>query len=548
MLNFSTSIEQFTEQLSLEALGLNLNKKTVAIVSAYNELSVSNSGLDKICEQVKKGILSKDFNAITFNLPNLCSDLTMGSEANKYVLPLRDNIADSVEMLASFQAIDGFVFVANDAATVAGMIIGCMRVNVPSLFIGGGTMKTALIGDKKMGFYSAYETRGLLKSGKINLTDLEKIQHDLIQGNGNASDNYPSNSSLVIAEAMGLALPRASTLPADDKSRFELAEKTGETICTMIKNLMTPRSIASAESIKTAACVDIALGSSSTSVINLIAISHETGNDIDFSYFDELSKSVPRIVNISTRQQYFMEDFDSAGGVYAVIKQLVTCGKVDGIYKIFDGTLMRDNIDNMEFEQSDVIKNMSKQKKNSFTVMYGNIAEEGAIGFFNEVESFSGPARVFENEETALDAISAKVVKPGDVVVIRNEGPVSGPGMRIVYLPLSMLVGLDLDKKVAVITDGRIPDISRGIAIGCVNKETADKDGVLDVIKNGDIIEINMTKRRVNVKLNARDIAVRKKYVEPNIPEVGAFLKKYSKTVSPSNQGCITGVDKKQSE
>lgn len=546
MLNFTTSIEQFTEQLSLEALGINLHKRTVAVITAYNEMSVSNSGLDKVAENVKKGILSRDFNAITFNMPGLCSDLTIGAEANKFVLPMRDNIADIVETYASLNTIDGFVFVANDAATVAGMLMGCLRTNIPSLFIGGGAMQTAVIGDKKMGFYAAYESSGLLKSGKINLSDLEKIQKDLIKGCGNASDSYTANSSLIVAEALGLSLPMASTAPADSEERRSLAFKTGETITQMVKNVMTPRSIASEEAIKTAVCVDLALGSSSTSIINLIAMAKETDFELNYGMIAELKARVPRLTEISTKNQCFIEDFHRAGGVYPIIKQLVHHGDCDGIYKIFDGTTMRDHVEEIEFAPNEIIRDINKKKANPLKILYGNLAEEGAVSFLNDVSTFSGTARVFESEEAALDAISARLVNRGEVVVIRNEGPESGPGMRDIYLPISMLVGLDLDKDVAVITDGRIPNISRGVAVGCIGRETSDADGLLDIIQNGDAIEINLQKERINLKLTAKEIAQRKKYAAPVHREVSAFLQKYAKTVSPARLGCTTNYKKQR--
>lgn len=547
MLNYSTSIEQFTEQLSLEALGIDLHKKTVAIVTACNEMSVSNAGLGKIAEKVKEGVISRDFNAVTFNLPSLGADITLGEETNKFELPMRDSIADIVEMYANLNAIDGFVFVANDTFSVAGMLMGSLRANVPSLFIGGGIMKTAEINGKKIGFYSAYESAGLLKSGRITLTDLEKIQKNLIQGNGNAGDSYMANSSLIIAEALGLALPKTSTVPSYTDEIAELAFNTGTTIAHMVKNVMTPRSIASEQALKTAVCVDLAMGSSSTSIVNLLAIAHETGNDLNYETINQLKAEVPQIVDISTNKQCFIEDLHNAGGVYAVIRKLIERGTVDGIYKIFDGTPMRTHIEETAvIQNSIVIDDINKTEPNPLNFLYGNLAENGAISFLNEVPYFKGTAKVFESEESALDAISSRLIKKGDVVVIRNEGPESGPGMRHVYLPISMLVGLDLDKDVAVITDGRIPNISRGIVVGNIAKETADNLGLLDVIQNGDTIEISFEKQSIAVRLSSKEIAQRKKYVVPQHKEVGAFLQKYAKSVAPSNLGCFTNYVKER--
>ena len=547
MLNYSTSIEQFTEQLSLEALGIDLHKKTVAIVTACNEMSVANSGLVKVAEKVKEGIIACDFNAVTFNLPSLGADITLGEETNKFELPMRDSIADIVEMYATLNAIDGFVFVANDTFSVAGMLIGSLRANVPSLFIGGGIMKTAEINGKKVGFYSAYESAGLLKGGRMTLSDLEKIQKNLIQGNGNASDSYMANSSLIIAEALGLALPKTSTVPSYTEEITQLAYDTGLSITKMVKNVMTPRSIASEQALKTAVCVDLAMGSSSTSIVNLLAIAHETGNDLSYETIAEIKKDVPQIVDISTNKQCFMENLHSAGGVYAVIRKLIEHGNVDGIYKIFDGTPMRTHIEETELiPDSIVIDDVNKTEPNPLTFLYGNLAENGAISFANEVPYFKGTARVFESEESALDAVSSRLIKKGDVIVIRNEGPESGPGMRHVYLPISMLVGLDLDKDVAVITDGRIPNISRGIVVGNISKETADDMGLLDVIQNGDVIEISFEKQSIAVRLSAKEIATRKKYVGHQNKEVGAFLQKYAKTVAPANLGCYTNYVKER--
>lgn len=543
MLNFSASIEQFTEQLSLEALGLNLKKRTVAVITACDNMSIANSGLEKVAKNVTEGVLSCDFNAVTFNLPNMCDAVTTGAHANKYAMPMRDNIADVIETYASLNTIDGFVFIANDALTVAGMLMGAMRANIPSLFIGGGYMPTAVIGEKKMGFNAAYETSGLLKSGKITLSDLEKIQKDLIKGSGNAGDSYEANSSLIIAEALGLTLPRVSTLPSDDKRREQLARDTGVTITKMIKNVMTPRSIASAEAIKTAVCVDTAMGSSCTSLLNLIAIAHETGNDISYADITEWKSRVPRVTDISTRQQHFMEDFDQAGGVYAIIKQLVEHGDSDGIYKIYDGEPMRDHAESLTFTPNDVIRDINKVKTCPLRILYGNLAKDGAVAFLNQVSSFTGTAKVYDSQEEALDAISARLVSPGDVVIIRHEGPVSAPGMRDVYLPVSTLVGLDLDKDVAVITDGRVPNISRGVVVGCVSPETSSEEGVLDIIKNGDQIEINLQKEKINIKLTAKEIAQRKRYVVPRAGEESAFLRKYAKVVSQAPRGCVTDDD-----
>ncbi len=540
MLDFSTSLEQFTEQLSLDALGIDMQKHTIAIFTAFNEMSIANSGLEKAADAVKQGVLSRNYNAVTFNIPNLSDAVTTGARANKYAMPMRDNIADIIEAYAAMNSIDGFVFVANDAITVAGMMLGAMRVNLPSLFIGGGCMKASVVGDKKMGFNAAYETAGLLKSGKITLSDLEKMQKDLIKDCGNACDSYEANSSLIIAEALGLALPKASTCPADSKEREQLAFDTGVMITTMVKNVMTPRSIASLEALKMAACVDLAMGSSSTSVINLIAVSRETSNAITYDNLIEWKSNVPRIVNISTREQVFIEDFDAAGGVYAVLKQLINYGVSDGIYKIYDGEPMRDHVENLEFPINDVIKDMHIRKASPLRIVYGNLAKDGAIGFMNRVQTFNGTAKVFDSQEEALDAISARLIKAGDAVVIRNEGPVSAPGMRDVYLPVSTLVGLDLDKDVAVITDGRVPNISRGVVVGCVSPESGTPDGLLDVIQNGDIIEINLAKERINVKLTTKEIAQRKRSVVPRDANGETMLSKYAKTATPAYLGCLT--------
>lgn len=548
MLNFSASLEQFTEQLSLEALGINLQKRTVAIFTAFNEMSIANSGLEKVADGVKKGVLSCDFNAVTFNLPNLSDAVTTGARANKYAMPMRDNIADVVEAYAAMNSIDGFVFIANDAITVAGMLMGAMRVNLPSLFIGGGCMKTSLIGDKKMGFNAAYETSGLLKSGKITLSDLEKMQKDLIKDCGNACDSYEANSSLIIAEALGLTLPGASTCPADAKEREQLAFETGVTVTKMIKNVMTPRSIATQEAVKTAVCVDLAMGSSSTSIINLIAVARETGNEITYADIAEWKSRVPRIVEISTRGQLFIEDFDAAGGVYAVIKQLIEHGNSDGIYKIFDGEPMRDHAESVDFAPGEVIKDIHTRKASPLRIVYGNLAKDGAIAFMNQTQTFSGTARVFDSQEEALDAISARLIKAGDAVVIRNEGPAGAPGMRDVYLPVSTLVGLDLDKDVAVITDGRVPNISRGPVVGCVSPECGREDGLMDIIQNGDQIEINLLKERINLKLTAKEIAQRKRAFVPRVGDDGAMLRKYAASVSPAYLGCVTDARRKNDD
>ena len=528
-------LERFSENTILESLGFGLKKRTIAVVVADNEMSLSQHNLNDVVKAVKEGIIANQFNAVTFHLSTLCDDLTCGTYANKFVLPMRDSVSNTVECYGSIDDIDGFVFVANQPTVIAGMLFGAIRSNKPCLFVSGGYMPTACVNNTKYGFNSSYEFVGASNTGQMSAEDLENMKSQLITCFGNASDSYAANSASILVESVGLALQGNSTYPAYSNQRILLARKTGERITTMVEKIITPQLFINDESLATALAVDLSFGSSSVSFLNMLALLRINKNKNPLQYIVEMSKQIPRLVDISSSSGIFMEDFAEAGGVYALLTQLRKLGHTTLKHTAYNGKQVGEVIKGCQLSEGKGIS-FTNTKPRGLTFLNGNIAETGAISFLNEVPVFTGKAKVFDCEESAFDAILCREIKKGDVLVIINEGPKSGPGMREIRLPIALLKGMDLDRDVAVITDGRVENISRGIVVGCVTPETC-QNGNIQLIQNNDTIEINLQKGKVTVDVSSKDLNKREKSYVCKKVEASSYLNKFANSARSAMEG-----------
>ena len=529
-----SNLERVSEEIVLQNIGHNTKKRTVAVVVAENEMSLKHRNLSTIVNAVKLGVRSTQNNAAVFTVPSICDDITAGTAASKNLVPMRNLVADIVESYGSLQSVDGFVFVANQPLTIAGMLIGALRVNKPSLFISGGYMPSAVYRGNRISFNESYLYRGKTFSGELSAFDIEALTDEVITSFACPADSYDANSGSVLVEALGLALEGNSTVAANSHKRAVLARKTGEKIIKVL-DAVTPRMIVNEESLTAALSVDLAMGSSSTSILNILALAKTVGlKKFNYETISELAKRVPHYFNLSERTQSFMDDFALAGGVYGLLMDLVKTAEISMKYATYANAPMG------SLAKAVSLKSEPIGKRSPLRIVNGGLAEDGAVSFQNEVASFAGKAKVFDSQEEALDAIVNRSITKGDVVVIRNEGPTSCPGMREVRLPLGLLVGLGLDKDVALITDGRIQNISRGIAVGNISPESGKDGSLLHLLMSGDPIAVDFSKGKITVDVPAKDLAKRKKVADSKKVEATGCLAKYALTATSAEQGALS--------
>ena len=395
-------------------------------------------------------------------------------------------------------------------------------------------MPTAQVGDNKTGFNQTYSYLGMANAGTLSADAVEAFKEEVMTAFGCASDGYDANSGNIMAEALGLALEGNSTLRATANRRALLARKTGERIVKVIDNVITPKSVVTEEALTAWLAVDLALGSSSASILNLLAIAKTIGlKKFNLDFISEFGKKIPHYAFLSSRTQFFMENFAAEGGVYGLIAEMSRAGLISAKYGVYTGQPMQSLVKSSSYAASVVAK------RSPLRVINGNIAEGGAVSFLNEVSVFSGKAKVFDSQEAAFEAIVNREISKGDALVIKNEGPSSCPGMREVRLPLALLAGLNLDKEVAVITDGRIQNISRGIAVGNITPETGKDGGALHLLQNNDPITIDLSKGRIAVDVPSKELSKRGRVADRKKQETEGYLERYAVAASPASEGAL---------
>ncbi len=522
-----------------------LSRPIIGIANSFNEIIPGHIHLDQIVKSVKAGIYMAGGTPMEFGVIGVCDGIAMNHEGMKYSLGSRELIADSIEIMAKAHPFDGLVLVTNCDKIVPGMLMAALRVNIPAIIISGGPMMAGRIGKKAIDLISVFEAVGSVAGGKMSEKELLEIEERACPGCGSCSGMFTANSMNCLSEALGLGLPGNGTIPAVDARRIRLAKEAGFKIMDLIKKDIKPRDIATLDAFKNAIAVEMALGSSTNTVLHLPAIANEAGIEFDLSLFDEISRKVPNLCRLSPAGNYHLEDLDEAGGVHAVMAEISKLGVINKKCLTVTTKKVADDIAGCEILDKEVIRPISNSysKEGGIAIMRGNLAPDGAVIKQSAVSpnmmKHSGPARIFDSEEEAMEAIMNKKIKKGDVIALRYEGPKGGPGMREGLSPTAALAGIGLIDSVALLTDGRFSGGTRGAAIGHISPEAAE-GGPLAIVKDGDIIEIDIPARELNVKLTDEEIKNRlSKWKKPEPKIKSGYMYRYSQMVSSASSGAV---------
>lgn len=456
-----------------------LERPLIGVVSAHSEIVPGHMNLDKIAEAVKAGVRMAGGTPIEVPAIGVCDGIAMGHQGMKYSLPSRELIADSVETMALAHQFDGLVLVPNCDKIVPGMVMGACRINIPAVVVSGGPMMSGLVGGEEVSLSKMFEAVGARKAGLIDDEGLREFEENACPGCGSCSGMYTANSMNCLCEAIGIALPGNGTIPAVSNKRVMLAKHAGMAIMELVSGDIKPRDIINPESVRNALTCDMALGCSTNTVLHLLAIANEAGVEADLRMFNEVSEKTPNLCHLAPAGGTHMHDLDRAGGISAVMNELDKLGLINTSLVTANGKTVGENIKGKRVTDYEAIRSVDDpfMKNGGLAILFGNIAKDGCVvkrsAVAPEMLTHSGPARVFDSEDIAIRAIYDGKINPGDVVVIRYEGPRGGPGMREMLNPTSALAGMKLDRSVALITDGRFSGASRGAAIGHVSPEAA---------------------------------------------------------------------------
>lgn len=522
-----------------------LERPLVGIISAYSEIVPGHMYLDKVSESVKTGILMNGGTPITIPSIGVCDGIAMGHIGMKYSLPSRELIADSVETMAIAHGLDALVLVPNCDKIVPGMIMGALRLNLPTILVSGGPMLAGKNKGKELSLSSAFEAVGTNKANMISDDELYEIEKSVCPTCGSCAGMYTANSMNCLSEAIGLSLKGNGTTPAVYSERYRLAKESGFQIMELLKKDIRIKDIITEKSIKNAIACDMALGCSTNTVLHLLAIASEADLDVDLNLFNEISEKVPNLCHLAPAGEDHMEDLYLSGGIAAVQKELSKKDFLDLDVITVSGESLGENIKNSQVKNKNVIRDIENpySKVGGLAILFGNIAPKGAVVKRSAVDDsmlvHEGPARVFNSEDTAIKAIYGGEIKKGDVIVIRYEGPKGGPGMREMLNPTSALCGMGLDKSVALITDGRFSGASRGASIGHVSPEAA-LHGPIGIIEEGDKIKIDIPSYSINLEISEKDFQERmEKFTPLKTNEVKGWLSRYRRLVTSSDKGAV---------
>ena len=530
------------------ALGLTeeeLSRPLIGVVSAYSEIVPGHLHLDKITEAVKAGIRMAGGTPIMVPAIGVCDGIAMGHIGMKYSLASRELIADSVETMANAHGFDGLVLVPNCDKIVPGMLMRALRVNLPAVVMSGGAMLPGNDKGKDMSLSTMFEAVGAKKAGLIDQQELTYIEQNACPGCGSCSGMFTANSMNCLCEVLGIALPGNGTIPAVYSGRMQLAKKAGMAVMQMVEKNIRPRDIVNERSLRNGLACDMALGCSSNTVLHLLAIAKEAKVELDLNIINEVSQATPNLCKLAPAGPDHIVDLYRAGGVQAVMKELQKKGLIDDSLMTVTGKSVKENLETVKNLDHRIIKDIDAPNSptGGIAVLFGNIAPKGCVVKRSAVDpsmlKHTGPARVFDSEEEAIDAIyNGKIVK-GDVVVIRYEGPKGGPGMREMLNPTSALAGMKLDKDVALITDGRFSGATRGAAIGHVSPEAASQ-GPIAVIREGELIDIDINAGTIDLRIDAEEMQRRLDAWQPPQPKVSeGWLARYARLVSSADEGAV---------
>ena len=551
--NVKKGIQQAPHRSLFNALGMTkeeMERPLVGIVSSYNEIVPGHMNLDKIVNAVKQGVAMAGGTPVVFPAIAVCDGIAMGHIGMKYSLVTRDLIADSTEAMALAHQFDALVMVPNCDKNVPGLLMAAARINVPTVFVSGGPMLAGHVKGRKRSLSSMFEAVGEYSAGKLTADDVCEFEEKVCPICGSCSGMYTANSMNCLTEVLGMGLRGNGTIPAVYSERIRLAKHAGMQVMEMYRQNIRPRDIMTEDAILNALTVDMALGCSTNSMLHLPAIAHEIGMDFDITFANEISAKTPNLCHLAPAGPTYMEDLNEAGGVYAVMNELNKLGLLHTDCMTVTGKTVGENIKDCVNLNPEVIRPVENpySKTGGLAVLTGNLAPDGSVvkrsAVVPEMMVHEGPARVFECEEDACEAILSGKIKEGDVVVIRYEGPKGGPGMREMLNPTSEIAGMGLGSTVALITDGRFSGASRGASIGHVSPEAA-VGGPIALVEEGDIIKINIPENRLELAVSDEELARRKANWTPREPKVKTgYLARYASMVTSGNRGAILVSEK----
>ena len=551
--NVKKGIQQAPHRSLFNALGMTkeeMERPLVGIVSSYNEIVPGHMNLDKIVNAVKQGVAMAGGTPVVFPAIAVCDGIAMGHIGMKYSLVTRDLIADSTEAMALAHQFDALVMVPNCDKNVPGLLMAAARINVPTVFVSGGPMLAGHVKGRKRSLSSMFEAVGEYSAGKLTADDVCEFEEKVCPTCGSCSGMYTANSMNCLTEVLGMGLRGNGTIPSVYSERIRLAKHAGMQVMEMYRQNIRPRDIMTEDAILNALTVDMALGCSTNSMLHLPAIAHEIGMDFDITFANEISAKTPNLCHLAPAGPTYMEDLNEAGGVYAVMNELNKLGLLHTDCMTVTGKTVGENIKDCVNLNPEVIRPVENpySKTGGLAVLTGNLAPDGSVvkrsAVVPEMMVHEGPARVFECEEDACEAILSGKIKEGDVVVIRYEGPKGGPGMREMLNPTSEIAGMGLGSTVALITDGRFSGASRGASIGHVSPEAA-VGGPIALVEEGDIIKINIPENRLELAVSDEELARRKANWTPREPKVKTgYLARYASMVTSGNRGAILVSEK----
>ena len=541
-------IERIPHRALLKGLGLTdeeIRRPMIGIVNSQNDVIPGHLHLDDIMEAVKAGVRMAGGTPFQFPAIGVCDGLAMGHEGMKYSLISREHIADSVEIMAMAHPFDALVFIPNCDKIVPGMIMAALRLNIPSVFVSGGPMMPAFLDGKKLTLSSTFEAVGAAGANKMNEQEILDYENYSCPGCGSCAGMFTANSMNCMTEAIGLGLPGNGTIPAVNAARVRLAKLAGMKVMEMLEKNIKPRDIVTADSLHNALTADMALGCSSNTVLHLPAIAHEAGLKIDLKDINDISKATPHLVKLAPAGPNAMSDLWQAGGVQAVLKELEGMGLLKTDCITVTGCTVAKNLKDVTVKDREIIrtKETAYSQDGGLAILWGNLAPDGAVvkkgAVLPEMMVHRGPAKVYNSEEDCMAAIMGGKVVPGDVIVVRYEGPKGGPGMREMLSPTSSIAGMGLDSSVALITDGRFSGASRGASIGHISPEAA-AGGLIGIVEDGDIISIDIPNNKLELLVDEKTIAERKtKFVPFEKPVPNGYLKRYRRMVTSANTGAV---------
>lgn len=547
---FSLSKDMSSQRSLLRALGWTdeeIQRPLVGIICAQSDIIPGHMHLDDVAKAAAEGVIAAGGKPVIMPSIGVCDGIAMGHAGMKYSLPSREVIADSAEILLRAHGMQAAIFVGNCDKIIPGMLMAAARVNIPAIFVSGGPMLAGRVRGKRTSLSTMFEQVGAYNAGRIDEAELKNYECNACPTCGSCSGMFTANSLNCLTEALGMALPGNGTIPMVYSARLALAKRTGAAIMELLRRDIKPSDIMTPAAFKNAETVDMAIGASTNTVLHLIAIAREAGlgeEQISIDSLNAISERTPNLCRLAPAGEHYIEELNEAGGISAVMKELLDAGLMDGGVMTAAGVTLAELVKDARNLDPEIIRHASSpySAQGGLAILKGNLAERGSVVKKSAVDPamlrHSGPARCFDSEEAAMTAISSGAIKAGDVVVIRYEGPKGGPGMREMLTPTSAIVGAGLGDRVALITDGRFSGATRGAAIGHVCPEAAE-GGTIGIIEDGDIIDIDIPACSLNVRLTDKQIKERKDAFKPLVKPIAGYLKRYRDSVTSASDGAV---------